>query len=290
MKYQKLSAKEIAKLTKVPEPIVRIWEKLFPHRHVNDKLDRVEHIELIRELREEGFNQAEIVRALGYDPETVDWYFRLAEKKWQEVQTLKHFSRFKRDKPATAYEPPPTSLVSQLAFPVYTDQYIELQLASGDKLLIDEDDHTHVSQYSWYVQKRKEVSNLSVVSEDAPTRYLTQYIMQYHFGSLVQSADLIKSFMVLHLNHDNLDFRKSNLHVCNQQTLMFHRRPKKGSNSKYKGVRKQNGRYSASITIDQMRTFLGYFDAETQAAQAYDLAATELYGKFAFLNSSLGFS
>jgi hypothetical protein len=47
--------------------------------------------------------------------------------------------------------------------------------------------------------------------------------------------------------------------------------------SKYIGVRKERNKYRADITIGTRKKFLGYFESETGAAQAYD-NAVKRYG------------
>lgn len=62
-------------------------------------------------------------------------------------------------------------------------------------------------------------------------------------------------------------------------------RKKKNSNNKFLGVRQvyKDG-YSARITVNGKREYLGYFSTPEQAAKAYDKKAYELYGDKAILN------
>lgn len=54
--------------------------------------------------------------------------------------------------------------------------------------------------------------------------------------------------------------------------------PKSKKSSKFTGVRYRAGKYEASITYNQTFYYLGRFDRESDAAQAYDNKAIELYG------------
>lgn len=62
-------------------------------------------------------------------------------------------------------------------------------------------------------------------------------------------------------------------------------RPK--TSSKYKGVTRIRGRWQAGITCDGKYEYLGTFDEEEKAGEAYDTRARELFGKFACLNFPL---
>lgn len=59
--------------------------------------------------------------------------------------------------------------------------------------------------------------------------------------------------------------------------------------SRYKGVgyHVKYHRWQAVIRVDGKLTWLGYFDTEQEAADAYDEAAEEAYGNEAILNRDL---
>lgn len=94
--------------------------------------------------------------------------------------------------------------------------------------------------------------------------------------------------MVDHINHDTLDNRQTNLREVTPQQNQWNKRPMRGSSSKYKGVgwRSDKNKWDAQIRTNGKRRFLGYYEVEEQAAVAYDKAASELFGEFAWLNST----
>jgi hypothetical protein len=95
--------------------------------------------------------------------------------------------------------------------------------------------------------------------------------------------------IVDHINGNGLDNRKENLRVV---TVVENARNSRGKvrsrKSQYKGVSFCIGRKSPwRATIEaggHGQKHLGYFSTEEEAARAYDQAAAEVFGEFAFLN------
>jgi hypothetical protein len=96
---------------------------------------------------------------------------------------------------------------------------------------------------------------------------------------------------VSHRNRDPLDCRLENIIVRSMQEQLFGNRKMGTVNgrsytSKYKGVswNERSGKWSANIQKDGKARRLGMFEDEIAAAQAYDEAARELFGEYAWLN------
>ncbi len=104
--------------------------------------------------------------------------------------------------------------------------------------------------------------------------------------------DLIMDTKYLdHKNDNGLDNRRENLRICNpSENCGNSRKPvfKNGAkpSSRYKGVcrHKQAGKWFAYIKVDRVRKYLGLFEIEEDAAEAYDRAAYDAWGEFARLN------
>lgn len=88
-----------------------------------------------------------------------------------------------------------------------------------------------------------------------------------------------------HINMDRSDNRWSNLRETSRQQNMWNTQSRTGTSS-YKGVsyRKDRGVWRANIFIDGKQKSLGVFATEIEAARAYDLAAKQAHGQFAYLN------
>jgi hypothetical protein len=89
-----------------------------------------------------------------------------------------------------------------------------------------------------------------------------------------------------HINHNKLDNQKCNLRLATHQENMWNSKIQKNNKSGYKGVswRKQCNKWQATIKKNYKDISLGYYKTKEDAALAYNNAARELFGQFAFLN------
>jgi hypothetical protein len=87
-----------------------------------------------------------------------------------------------------------------------------------------------------------------------------------------------------HRNGDGLDCRDCNLREVTHAQNMHNGRPRRDGLSRYKGVSRRDRRWYARIRRGGGQRGLGTFDSEVVAALAYDAAAAEQFGEFAWLN------
>lgn len=89
-----------------------------------------------------------------------------------------------------------------------------------------------------------------------------------------------------HINHDGLDNRRENLRACTAQQNGRNSRKERGSSSIYKGVFlvKESGKFGAKLCSNGKIVYQAFFVDEASAARAYDAAAKEFFGEFAYLN------
>ena len=91
--------------------------------------------------------------------------------------------------------------------------------------------------------------------------------------------------MVDHINRNKLDNRRSNLRICSFRQNIMNREKLVSGNNPYKGVcRLSDGCWQAQIRCNNRAVYLGRFHDVSDAAKAYDAAARELFGEFAYLN------
>lgn len=88
--------------------------------------------------------------------------------------------------------------------------------------------------------------------------------------------------LIDHINGSRSDNRIANLRAATQQQNQANKL-KTGGSSQYKGVhfRKDVGKWSAMIRVDQKTRALGLFRTEEEAHGAYCAAAKDAFGEFA---------
>lgn len=109
-----------------------------------------------------------------------------------------------------------------------------------------------------------------------------RYYARRRLGLGLHSFLLGTTRIVDHVNGDTLDNRRANLRVASASQNMANRPGR--SRCGYRGVTSSEGAYRAQICPDGQRKYLGTFRTAEAAARAYDAAAIDLYGEFAFLN------
>lgn len=91
-----------------------------------------------------------------------------------------------------------------------------------------------------------------------------------------------------HINGNGLDNRRVNLRVCTTRQNIANQQLSKNNTSGYKGVFKlkncKKDIYQAKITVMRKDIYIGYYPTAELAAEAYNKAAIEYYGEFAYLN------
>jgi len=148
----------------------------------------------------------------------------------------------------------------------------EIQLVHGNTVRIDDEDFERVSQYKWHYDKHTGYARASV---KAKWTFLHRFILNAKKGEFVDHIDL-----------DKMNCTRANLRICTASENMANQRKPITNTSGYKGVswNKEKKKFDAQIKIMKKHKHLGRFDDPKEAAKAYNKAAKEYFGEYAFLN------
>lgn len=89
-----------------------------------------------------------------------------------------------------------------------------------------------------------------------------------------------------HINWNGLDNQRANLRPCTAAQNAANRRPRSGGTSRFKGVSWSIARrcWRVAVWLNYRVVYYALFETEEAAARAYDHAATQAHGAFAYLN------
>lgn len=144
----------------------------------------------------------------------------------------------------------------------------EIALTRGKVALVDDADLALVSRFKWCAKRHRR----------------TWYAETWNGGDHLYMHSLILGAKGCdHVNGDGLDNRRENLRTATPTENNRNRRPIGAS--RFKGVSpRKSGTFRAAIKVAGKTLWLGVFSTEEEAARAYDAAAVEHFGEFAWLN------
>jgi hypothetical protein len=153
----------------------------------------------------------------------------------------------------------------------------EIALTRGLVALVDDEDYERVSKYKWRCGGDLHLPYAMRGSTETAVVHMSRFILGLTEDD-PRCAD--------HINHNTLDNRRVNLRAVTWAQNQHNRSKSLDRSSIYKGVsfRKDTGRWRAYVKSNKKRTYLGTFGTESEAAVAYNVAASKLFGKFAKLN------
>ncbi|MDH4202121.1 MAG: AP2 domain-containing protein [Phycisphaerae bacterium] len=174
-------------------------------------------------------------------------------------------------------------------------------LSQGRFALVDAGDYAAVMAYSWYAASSYKPLCANPLpascfassyagqeaTEDRTGEQETFYAVRKERGRTIRMHREIMGAgpeqVVDHINHDGLDNRRCNLRVCRHAENVRNQRGQRGRSSRYKGVsRDRRGKWRAQIWYNGQHFYLGLFESEAAAAEAYNAKARELFGEFAY--------
>lgn len=131
----------------------------------------------------------------------------------------------------------------------------EVQLTKGKIAIVDSDDIEKVNQYKWHV---------ALCGKDYYAKGYITRTKPIHMSRLIMGLLPGDKRQVDHINHDTLDNRKENLRIVTLQQNCQNRKNVKGYY-----WNKEKAKWVAQIRVNYKTIFLGCFNNEADAHQAY---------------------
>jgi hypothetical protein len=150
----------------------------------------------------------------------------------------------------------------------------KLEVRTGHFALVDDKDFTRLKKFTWFL-----------VQPEGRKYAKAQFSETYLHRLILGISD--PKIEVDHRNGNGLDCRRQNLRACSrQQNSRNAQKWRRKTSSKFKGVCwcKTKKRWKAYIVVDNKQKHLIYTEDERIAAEAYDIAAKNLFGEFARTN------
>lgn len=157
----------------------------------------------------------------------------------------------------------------------------KIELTQGKHAIVDDEDYGWVSQWKWHVHRSNPGGetfyarcNMGAWPNQKKV-YLHREIMKPPPGMQVD-----------HIDGNGLNCTRANMRLATDTQNRYNQRPYSNNKSGFKGVvwNKPTKKWQARIGVNGKKISLGYYDSPEDAARAYDKAAREYHGEFAYTN------
>lgn len=158
---------------------------------------------------------------------------------------------------------------------------MEIFLTQGKVALVDDEDYEYLNQWKWCWRQGYAIRSI-VISPRSSGKFKTKTISMHRLVNKTPEG----------MDTDHIDSNKTNNQKANLRSCSHRENTKNRSktlarrSSKYKGVswHAHRQKWQANIKSDYGQEYLGLFDLESDAAQAYNFAALKHFGEFAKMN------
>lgn len=155
----------------------------------------------------------------------------------------------------------------------------QIPLTRNKIAMVDDKDYEWLMKYNWITLKQRK--DFYAIRNSRSLITGRRIHIRMHREILMAPIDML----VDHRNHNGLDNQRKNIRLCTHSQNQHNRLPQHGT-SQYKGVHwdKNNKKWIVQIAYNGIRSRLGSFADEREAAKCYDARAEELFGEFAYVN------
>lgn len=149
------------------------------------------------------------------------------------------------------------------------EDYVIMYTTKGEPFYVDLEDFWKVKDYCWCKNK---------------DGYLRGWINKKRVLLHRLIMNCPDNMVVDHINHDITDNRKNNLRILTHQQNMMNMKIHKNNTSGASGVKwnKLIGKWTADITINNERIYLGYFENFDDAVQVRKQAEEKYFGEYSY--------
>jgi AP2 domain len=154
-----------------------------------------------------------------------------------------------------------------------------ISLTQGQVAIVDDEDFDELSKFKWFAIWKTDTQSfyarrtITLYEKKRSAEYMHRRILGLSHGDR-RHGD--------HRNHDTLDNRRCNLRIATRPQSVWNSRKRSDNSSGFKGVHrvKNWSKWRARITINGIRTHLGYFSTADQAHEAYRAVSENNHGEF----------
>lgn len=155
-----------------------------------------------------------------------------------------------------------------------------IKLTRGKSCIVDDEDYANLSQWKWHCGSHGyavRTEYFGIIDGKSKTKKVLMHRV---------IARTPEDMEVDHIDRDILNNRKSNIRNVSSSQNKMNRQHQTRGRSQYKGVywHGQRNRWAVQIKANGTRIHVGLFDSEIDAAIAYNDAALEYFGEFAYIN------
>lgn len=152
----------------------------------------------------------------------------------------------------------------------------KILLSQGKVALVDDVDFYWLNKYKWCARKHR---NTFYAVRNA--RRNGKRILIHMHREIINAP---KGRQVDHRKNNGLDNRRENLRLATNSENQQNSRPRRFGTSRFKGVMCAKSKWRVKIKLEGKSIHIGFFDSEIEAARAYDKAAVNYFGEYAYLN------